>query len=94
LGDQVQVRPKLVRSNQVVNPMKRLWRRGSEMEMKSRVVQLYIDVSTRNMMAILRLGCIQVNGEIIRIVTQYIVKKDKASEVKKWTSMKRYIQSS
>ena len=38
--------PELVRSNQVVNPMRGLWRRGSEMEMKSRIVQLCIDVST------------------------------------------------
>jgi len=41
----------------------------SEMEMKSRVVQLFIDVITWNMMVILGIGCIQVNGEIVRIVT-------------------------
>ena len=36
--------------------------------MKSRVVQFYIDVSIWSMMAILGLGCIQVRGEIVRIV--------------------------
>ena len=46
LDDQVQVGPELVRCNQVVNPLRGLWRRGSEMEMKSRVVQLCIDVRT------------------------------------------------
>jgi len=35
LGDKVQVGPELIRSNQAVNPMRGLWRRGSEMEMKS-----------------------------------------------------------
>ena len=34
LGDKVQVGPELIRPDQVVNPMKGLWRR-SEMEMKS-----------------------------------------------------------
>jgi len=38
--------------------------------MKSRVVQLSIDVSTWSMVAILRLGRIQVKGDIIRIVTE------------------------
>ena len=63
------IRPELVRPNQVVNPVTGLWRRGSEMEMKSRVVQLCIDVSTRSMVAILELGRIQVKGEIVRIMT-------------------------
>jgi len=36
LDDQVQVRPEL---DQVVNPMREIWRRGSEMEMKSRFDQ-------------------------------------------------------
>jgi len=40
-----------------------------EVEMKSRVIQLYIDVSIWNKMAILGPGCIQVKGEIVRIVT-------------------------
>ena len=39
------------------------------MEMKSKFVQLCIDVSTWSMMAILRLGRIQVKGEIVRIMT-------------------------
>jgi len=55
LGDQVQVGSKLVRSNQVVNPMMGVMERGSKMEMKSRVVQLYIDVTTWSMVAILGL---------------------------------------
>ena len=40
------------------------------MEMKSRVVQLFIDVSTWSMMAILGLERIQVKGEIVSIVTE------------------------
>ena len=63
MGDLVQVGPELVRSNQVVNPMRELWIRGSEMEMKSRIVQLCIDVSTWSMMAILELERIQVKGD-------------------------------
>jgi len=39
------------------------------MEMKSRVIQLCIDVSTWNMVAIFGLGHIQVKEEIDRIVT-------------------------
>ena len=35
LGDKVQVGPELIRPNQDVNPIRVLWRRGSEMEMKS-----------------------------------------------------------
>ena len=42
----------------------------SEMEIKSRVVQLCIDVSTWSMVAILGLGRIQVKGQISRIVTR------------------------
>ena len=38
--------------------------------MKSRVIQLRIDVSTWRMMAILELGCIQVKRKIVRIVTR------------------------
>ena len=37
LGDKVQVGLEFIRSNQVVNHMRGLWRRGSEMEMKSSV---------------------------------------------------------
>ena len=40
------------------------------MEMKSTIVQLCIDVSTWSMVAIFRLGHIQVKGEIVRIVTR------------------------
>ena len=40
-----------------------------EMEMKSRVIQLCIDVSTLSMMVIFRLGHIQVKGKIVRIVS-------------------------
>ena len=68
-GDQVQIGHELVRSNQVVNHMKGLWRRESEVEMKSIVVQLRIDMSTCSMVAILRLGRIQVKEEIVRIMT-------------------------
>ena len=44
-------------------------RRGSEMVMKSRIVQLCIDMSTWSMVTILRFGHIQVKGEIVRIMT-------------------------
>ena len=54
--------------NQVVNPMRGLWRRESEMKMKSRIIQLCIDVSTWSMMAILGLKCIQIKEKIVRIV--------------------------
>ena len=40
------------------------------MEMKSRVVQLCIDVSIWSMVAILELGRIQIKREIVRIVTR------------------------
>ena len=40
------------------------------MEIKSRVVQLCIDMSTWSMVIILGLGCIQVKGEIVRIETR------------------------
>ena len=69
LGDQVQVGPELVRPDQVVNPMRELRRRGSEMEKKSRVVQLCIDVSTWSMVAIFGLCRIQVKEKIVRIMT-------------------------
>ena len=42
-------------------------RRGSEMEMKSRVVQLCIDISTWTMVAILRLGYIQVKKDLLEL---------------------------
>ena len=67
IGDQVHVGPELIRPNQVVNPMRELWRRQSEMEMKSRLVQLCVDASTWSMVAILRLECIRVKREIVRI---------------------------
>ena len=70
MGDKVQVGPELIRSNQVVNLMRGLWRRESEMEMKSRVIHLCIDVSTWSMVAILELGRIRVKGEIVRILTR------------------------
>ena len=35
MSDKVQVGPELIRANQVVKPMRWLWRRESEMEMKS-----------------------------------------------------------
>jgi len=69
LGDQVQVGPGLVRPNQVVNLMRGLRRRGSEMEMKSKVVQLCIDVSTWSMVAVLGLEHVQVKRGIVRIMT-------------------------
>ena len=40
------------------------------MELKSRFVQLCIDVSIWNMVVILELGRIQVKGEIVRIMTR------------------------
>ena len=70
MSDQVQVNPKLVRSNQAVNPMRGLWRRESEMEVKSRVVQLCIVMSTWSMVAIFELRRIQVKRKIVRIMTR------------------------
>ena len=49
--------------------MRGLWRRGSEMKMKSRVVQLCIDVSTWSIIATLGLERIQVKREIVTIMT-------------------------
>jgi len=66
LDDKVQFGPELHRPNQVVNPMRELWRRGSEIEMKSRFVQLCMDPSTWSMVAILKLERIQVKREIVR----------------------------
>jgi len=45
--------------------------------MKSKIVQLFVDVSTWSTITILRLGRIQVKREIIRIVTQIRVKVKK-----------------
>jgi len=56
MGGPVQVGPELIRPNQVMNPVRGLWRGGNEMEMKSRVVQLCIDVSTWSMVVMLGLG--------------------------------------
>ena len=50
--------------------MRGLWRRESEMEMKSRVVQLCIDMSTWSKMDILGFERNRVKGEIIRIVSR------------------------
>jgi len=55
LGDKVLIRPELIRPNHMVNPMKRLKRRWSEMEMKSRLVQLCVNASIWSMVAILGL---------------------------------------
>jgi len=49
--------------------MRGLWRKESEIKMKSIVIQLCIDVSTCSMVAILELGCIRVKEEFVRIVT-------------------------
>ena len=35
MGNKVHVGPELIRPNQVVNPVRGLWRTGSEIEMKS-----------------------------------------------------------
>ena len=67
MGDKVQVGPELIRPNQVVNPMRGLWRKGSKMKMKSSFVQLCMDASTWSIVAILRLGRIRVKGKIDRI---------------------------
>ena len=74
LGNKIQVGPELIRPNQVVNPMKGLWRRewGGERERdgdRVKFVQLCVDVSTWSMVAILGLERIQVKGEIARIMT-------------------------
>ena len=69
LGDQLQDEPEFIRSNQIMNPMRELWRRWSEMEMKLKVVQLCIDMSIWSLVAILELGRIPIKGEIVRIVT-------------------------
>jgi len=50
-----------------VNPMRGLWRREIKMVMKSSLIQLHVDASICNMVAILGLGHIRVKGEIIRI---------------------------
>ena len=64
MGDKIQIRPELIRPNQVVNPMRGLWRRGSEMDMKSSFVQLCVNASTWIMMAIFGLGHIRINVRI------------------------------
>ena len=69
MGDKVQVQSELIRPNQVVNPMRGLWRRGSKMEMKSRFVQLCMNASTWSMVAILRLERIRVKGRLLGFVT-------------------------
>ena len=81
MGNQVQVGPELVRSNQVINPVMGLWRRASEMEMKSRVVQLGIDVSTWSMVLFSDLDVFKSRG-IIRIVSGIVVQVEEASEIK------------
>ena len=63
LGNKVQVGPELIRSNQVVNLMRRLWKRGSEREMKSSFIQLYVDASTWSMIAILDLDIFESRGD-------------------------------
>ena len=68
MGDQVQVGPELIRSNQVVNPIRGLCRRGSEMEMKPSLFN-FVDASTLSMVTILGFERIQVKREIIRIMT-------------------------
>ena len=70
MGDQAQVGAELVRLNQVANLIRGGIEKGSEIEIKSRVVQLCIDVSTWSLVAILRLERIQVKGEIVRIMTR------------------------
>ena len=52
MGNKVQVESEVIQSNQVVNPMRELWRRESEMEMKSSFIQLCMKASTWNMVAI------------------------------------------
>jgi len=57
------------------------------MEMKSKVVQFYIDVGTWNMMAILGLRRIQVNGEIVRILTLIRHGVDENFTDQEWTGV-------
>ena len=67
LGDQVQFGPELVRSNQVMNPIRGLWRRESEIEMKSRVVQLCIDVNAWSMVVISDLDVFKSMGRLLGV---------------------------
>ena len=66
MDDKVRVEPKLIRHNEVVNPMRELWRRGSEMEMKSRFVQLCWMRAHRAWWLFSDLN-VRVKGEIVRI---------------------------
>ena len=70
MGDKVQIGPELIRPNQIINSMRGLWRSRSEMEMKSRFIQLCMDASTWSMVAILGLGRIQVKGRLLGFVTR------------------------
>jgi len=65
LGDKAKVGPELIRPNQVVNSMRGLWRRGSEMKVK--FCSMCVDASTWSMVAILGLRRIRVKGKIVRI---------------------------
>ena len=52
------------------------------MEMKSRVVQLCIDVSTWSMISILGFELIQVNERLLGLSLEYVLKVDETSEIK------------
>ena len=68
MDDKVQVRPELVRPNQVVNPMRGL-RRRSEMEMKSSFIQLYVDASTRSIWLFSDLNVFESRERLLGFVT-------------------------
>jgi len=70
LGDKIQIRPELIRPNQVINPMRGLWRRGSEMKMNSSFAHLCVDASTWNMLAISDLDVFESRGKLLGFVTR------------------------
>ena len=69
MDDKVLVGPELIRPNQVVNPMGRLWRSGSEMEMKSSFVQLHVDASICGMVLFSDLDIFESRGRLLAFVT-------------------------
>jgi len=82
LGDQVQVRPELVRSNQVVNPMRGLWRKESEMEMKSKLFNYTLMWAHGAYWLFLDLNVFKSRGRLLELWLEYIMKVDKDSEIK------------
>jgi len=88
LGDQVQVGPKLVRSNQVVNPM-----RGYEEEkVRRRWSQEFFNCTLMWAHGIWwlfsDLNVFKSRGRLLWLWLEYVVKIDEAPEVEEWTSTK------